>query len=77
MGTRKILNALSQVDEKDVKDIVKLLISERLIEFGEQGREELEKDFGALLPISAISAEEAKALQLVMEALDETSGWMK
>lgn len=77
LGAREILRGLGQVEEKDVKGISKLLISERLIEFGEPGREELEKDFGALLPISAMSAEEAKALQLVMEALDETSEWMK
>lgn len=77
LGARKILKGLGQVEEKHVKGIAKLLISERLIEFGEKGREELEKDFGALLSISAMSAEEAKALQLVMVALDETSEWMK
>jgi hypothetical protein len=77
LGVREILRGLGQVEGKNVKGIAKLLIGERLIEVGESGREELERDFATLLSISAMSSYEAKALQLVMEALDETSEWMK
>lgn len=77
LGAREFLKGLGNVEKRYVKGIAKLLIGERLIEFGVTGREELEKDFGALLPISAMSAEEAKALNLVMDALEESSDWMK